>query len=67
MGEEKLDEDATARLASLLELGDPGAEVAIAYRIKERFRYFYAARNPTRGSPAAHRAPRPLPETCHAA
>jgi transposase len=46
MGEEKLDTEATARLASLLELGDPGAEVAIAYRIKERFRDFYAARDP---------------------
>ena len=33
MGEEKLDAEATARLASLLELGDPNAEVAIAYRI----------------------------------
>jgi transposase len=46
MGEEKLDEDATARLASLLELGDPNAEVAIAYRIKERFRDFYRTSNP---------------------
>jgi len=35
MGEEKLDEDATARLASLLELGDPNAEVAIAYRMAD--------------------------------
>jgi transposase len=33
MGEEKLDAAATERLASLLELGDPSAEVAIAYRI----------------------------------
>jgi transposase len=46
MGEEKLDEDATARLASLLELGDPNAEVALAYRIKERFRDFYRTSNP---------------------
>ena len=46
MGEEKLDEDATARLASLLELGDPNAEVAIAYRIKERLRDFYRTSNP---------------------
>src|SRR5579863_10606455 len=38
MGEEKLDDKATTRLAALLELGDPNAEVAIAYRIKERFR-----------------------------
>jgi transposase len=41
-GEERLDEKATARLASLLALGDPNAEVAIAYRIKERLRDFYA-------------------------
>ena len=32
-------------LWSLLELGDPGAEVAIFYRIKERLRDFYAACN----------------------
>jgi transposase len=43
MGEEKLDHDANARLRSLLELGDPNAEVAIAYRIKERLRDFYGA------------------------
>ena len=46
MGEERLDEDATARLSSLLELGDPDAEVAIAYRIKERFRDFYRTSDP---------------------
>jgi transposase len=46
MGEEKLDAEATERLASLLELGDPGAEVAIAYRVKERFRDFYATWDP---------------------
>jgi transposase len=46
MGEEKLDDKATARLTSLLELGDPNAEVAIAYRIKERFRDFYRERDP---------------------
>jgi transposase len=40
-GEEKLDETATARLSSLLQLGDPNAEVAIAYRVKERLRDFY--------------------------
>ena len=33
MGEEKLDDDATERLWSLLELGDPNGEVAIAYRV----------------------------------
>ena len=40
-GEEKLDERAAARLTSLLALGDPNAEVAIAYRVKERLRDFY--------------------------
>jgi len=40
-GEEKLDEKATLRLSSLLQLGDPNAEVAIAYRVKERLRDFY--------------------------
>ncbi len=45
MGEEKLDPDATERLWSLLKLGDPGGEVAIAYRIKERLRDFYRTRN----------------------
>ncbi len=39
--EEKLDHGAMARLWSLLELGDPGGEVAIAYRVKERLRDFY--------------------------
>jgi transposase len=43
MAEERLDADATKRLPSLLELGDPNAEVAIAYRIKERLRDFYRA------------------------
>jgi transposase len=46
MGEEKLDDKGSARLASLLELGDPNAEVAIAYRIKERLRDFYRAPGP---------------------
>jgi transposase len=41
MGEERLDGDATERLSSLLALGDPNAEVAIAYRMKERLRDFY--------------------------
>ena len=44
--EESLSEDQAARLASLLELGDPGAEVAIAYRIKERLRDFYRTKDP---------------------
>jgi transposase len=43
MAEERLDAQASARMESLLALGDPGAEVAIAYRIKERLRDFYAA------------------------
>jgi transposase len=46
MGEEKLNDEATARLESLLELGDPNGEVAIAYRIKERIRDFYRTTNP---------------------
>lgn len=40
-GEERLDETAQQRLASLLALGDPHGEVAIAYRVKERLREFY--------------------------
>jgi transposase len=44
MGEEKLDADAAERLWSLLSLGDPDGEVAIAYRIKERVRDFYKTR-----------------------
>jgi transposase len=46
MGEEKLNDEATARLESLLELGDPNGEVAIAYRIKERIRDFYRTTSP---------------------
>jgi transposase len=46
MGEENLDPEGSARLASLLELGDPNVEVAIAYRIKERFRDFYRSSDP---------------------
>ena len=46
MGEERLDADATGRLTSLLELGDPDAEVAIAYRVKERLRDFYRTADP---------------------
>jgi transposase len=45
-GEETLDEGSAQRLWSLLELGDPGAEVAIAYRMKERLRDFYRTRDP---------------------
>ncbi|HXN63505.1 MAG TPA: transposase [Acidimicrobiales bacterium] len=46
LGEEKLDTAATERLWSLLELGDPDAEVAIAYRVKERLRDFYRTLDP---------------------
>ncbi|MBV8487304.1 MAG: ISL3 family transposase [Planctomycetaceae bacterium] len=46
IGEERLDVDKAERLASLLELGDPGAEVALAYRIKERLRDFYDTFDP---------------------
>jgi transposase len=45
-GEERLSDEASERLASLLELGDPGAEVAIAYRVKERLRDFYRCTDP---------------------
>ena len=44
-----LDAAATERLWSLLALGDPGAEVAIAYRVKERLREFYRTTRPRRG------------------
>ncbi len=44
--EERLDQKATERLWSLLELGDPHAEVAIAYRVKERLRDFYRCTDP---------------------
>ncbi len=44
-GEENLGQVATDRLNSMLELGDPAGEVAIAYRVKERLREFY--RSPT--------------------
>jgi transposase len=43
-GEERLTDKATQRLNSLLALGDPNAEVAIAYRVKERLREFYRTR-----------------------
>jgi transposase len=45
-GEEHLGDEAAERLWSLLELGDPDAEVAIAYRVKERLRDFYRERDP---------------------
>ncbi len=43
-GEEKLDEAASQRLTTLLELGDPAGEVALAYRVKERHGSSTAAR-----------------------
>jgi len=46
MAEERLDDKTAQRLLSLLELGDPGAEVAIAYRVKERLRDFYRTIGP---------------------
>ena len=46
VGEERLSDPAAERLGSLLELGDPNAEVAIAYRVKERLRDFYRTPDP---------------------
>ena len=46
IGEDRLGEAAAQRLRSLLALGDPGAEVALAYRIKERLRDFYRSTDP---------------------
>ncbi|HEY5111202.1 MAG TPA: ISL3 family transposase [Acidimicrobiales bacterium] len=46
VGEEKLNEEQTTRLNSLLALGDPTAEVALAYRVKERLRDFYRCWDP---------------------
>jgi transposase len=46
VGEERLNATAAQRLASLLQLGDPNAEVAIAYRVKERLRDFYREPDP---------------------
>ena len=45
VGEEKLSEGQATRLNSLLALGDPHAEVALAYRVKERLRDFYRCWN----------------------
>ena len=47
IGEERLDQRAARRLAFLLALGDPKAEVAIAYRVKERLRDFYREPDPS--------------------
>ncbi len=40
-GQEKLTDKTQHRIESLLRLGDPYGEVAIAYRVKERLRNFY--------------------------
>jgi transposase len=45
-GEERLNGAAASRLRHLLDLGDPTAEVAIAYRVKERVREFYRSDDP---------------------
>jgi transposase len=45
MRSERLDANTTERLASLLELGDPDGEVAIAYRVKEALKDFYETTN----------------------
>lgn len=45
VGEERLTDTAAQRLASLLALGDPNAEVAVAHRVKERLREFYRSRD----------------------
>jgi transposase len=60
VGEERLDGKAAQRLASLLALGDPHAEVAIAYRVKERLREFYRATT----LPEAHQMLHELIEHC---
>jgi transposase len=46
VGEEKLSDEQATRLNSLLALGDPSAEVALAYRVKERLRDFYRCADP---------------------
>ena len=48
MGKEKLDERSSARLGSLLALGDPNAEVAVAHRVKERLCDLYRALDATK-------------------
>ena len=46
MNAERLDTRMTERIDTLLSLGDPNAEVALAYRIKEALRDFYKADDP---------------------
>lgn len=45
-GQEHLNDNAQQRLNTLLTLGDPGGEVAIAYLVKERLREFYRCHDP---------------------
>ena len=45
MSDETFNAGATERLWSLLSLGDPGGEAAIAYRIKDRMRDFSRMRD----------------------
>ena len=66
-GEENLDPAATERLWSLLALGDPGAEVAIAYRVKERLRDFYRTRDPDQAKAMLRELEGALPPPHHAA
>ena len=48
--EENLSEQATQRITAMLTLGDPNAEVAITYRVKERLRDFYHQPNITQAT-----------------
>ncbi|KAA8722333.1 ISL3 family transposase, partial [Corynebacterium spheniscorum] len=45
-GEERLKDTTAQRLAAMLKLGDPNAEVSLAYRVKERLREFYRQQDP---------------------
>jgi transposase len=45
MNSDKLDEEMTQKINTLLSLGDPSAEVALAYRVKEALRDFYGAKD----------------------
>lgn len=46
MGEERLGDETAERLKTLLALGDPDGEVAIAHRAKERLRQYYRHQDP---------------------
>lgn len=45
-GTERLSDKTAARITAMLELGDPDGEVAMAHRVKEAFRDFYAIADP---------------------